>query len=150
MRTPEEQANFELLCQIENLVSVLINTHGYGSLTEPQKTIYAVWWLDADVNNGGFDQYFFNSWSDHYADALHGLDLIGAPQTAAILRRAIAVFPDTGPSTDREQRVAELAGLSEAVHNQFHSLTNEFYERPHDLEALLAAYARRHIAELSS
>jgi hypothetical protein len=53
--------------------------------------------LVAEVNNGGFDQFFFNSSSDRTPDILRALELIGASKTADILKRAAAKFPGGMP-----------------------------------------------------
>ena len=37
--------------------------------SEPQKVFSAIWELESQVNNGGFDQYFRNSDTDHIAYA---------------------------------------------------------------------------------
>ena len=34
--------------------------------------------LEAEINNGGFDQYFFNSAGDKAAEAINALEAIGA------------------------------------------------------------------------
>jgi hypothetical protein len=34
--------------------------------------------LEAEINNGGFDQYFFNSTGDRTAETIRALELIGA------------------------------------------------------------------------
>ena len=40
---------------------------GYEKLTWPEKVFVCVWGLEGEVNNGGFDQYYFNSSGDHAA-----------------------------------------------------------------------------------
>ena len=35
----------------------------FAELSEPERVFVAIWTLEADVNNGGFDQYFVNSCS---------------------------------------------------------------------------------------
>ena len=150
MRTPQEHENFELLCELETRISRQVERDGFESLPTPARIIYAVWWLDADVSNGGFDQYFFNSWGDYSADALRGLQTIGAASTADTLRRATAVFPSPGPSPDRTIRGDQLEAFSPAQEDVLEALDNEFFERPDDLEGLLADFARRNADILTS
>ena len=40
--------------------------------------------FEAEVNNGGFDQFFFNSRGDFSIESLEALELIKANKTAAI------------------------------------------------------------------
>src|SRR5436309_9995601 len=54
------------------------------------RAIYTTWLVDAEVNAGGFHQYFFNSSGQYAGDALSGYELLGAEEDAAIMRSAIA------------------------------------------------------------
>lgn len=56
------------------------------------RAIYTTWLVDAEVNAGGFHQYFFNSSGQYAGDALSGYELLGAEDYAAIMRSAIATF----------------------------------------------------------
>jgi hypothetical protein len=56
------------------------------------RAIYTTWLVDAEVNAGGFHQYFFNSSGQYAGDALAGYELLGAEEYAAIMRAAIATF----------------------------------------------------------
>src|SRR5436305_14505300 len=39
-------------------------------LTDTERRLLAAYWVEAEVNNGGFDQYFFNSAGDNAEAAL--------------------------------------------------------------------------------
>src|SRR5688572_17376891 len=39
-------------------------------LTDTERRLLAAYWVEAEVNNGGFDQYFFNSAGDNAEEAL--------------------------------------------------------------------------------
>jgi hypothetical protein len=56
------------------------------------RAIYTTWLVDAEVNAGGFHQYFYNSSGQYAGDALAGYELLGAEEYAAIMRSAIATF----------------------------------------------------------
>ena len=62
------------------------------------RAIYTTWLVDAEVNAGGFHQYFFNSSGQYAGDALAGYELLGVEEYAAIMRSAIATF-----EIDRDQ-----------------------------------------------
>jgi hypothetical protein len=149
LRSPEEQENFDLLSRLNDRISARLAASGYQALTAPEKTVYVVWELEAEVDNGGFDQYFYNSAGDRAVDAPAALDRIGAPRTAALAREAIAKFPAPGLSRDRFVRQKQLLTLSPSG-DAFNALDERFYECPEDLEKLLAAYARDNATELPS
>jgi hypothetical protein len=87
----------------------------FDELTEPERVFVAVWTLEADVNNGGFDQYYANSSGDYAWYAPKALRSIGADNTAGIVERANAAFGSDGPAADREARAAKRDELPEHV-----------------------------------
>jgi hypothetical protein len=56
------------------------------------RAVYTTWLVDAEVNNGGFNQFFFNPAGQHAGDALAGYELLGAEDYAVVMRAAIATF----------------------------------------------------------
>jgi hypothetical protein len=62
------------------------------SLAPGVRAIYTTWLVDAEVNDGGFHQFFFNSSGQYAGDALAGYELLAAEEYAAIMRSAIATF----------------------------------------------------------
>ena len=117
---------------------------GYDNLSTPEQVFITIWSLEADVNNGGFDQYFFNSWGDLAAQTPAALEAVGAAHTAEIVRRANQVFGKGGPSPDRNRRQKQLDSLPATASGEFDSLDEAFYAYEDDLETLLKAYSRKH------
>ncbi|HEY4211652.1 MAG TPA: DMP19 family protein [Steroidobacteraceae bacterium] len=110
----------------------------------PQKVFSAIWSVEAEVNNGGFSQYFFNQSRATAAFVAEALQIVGAPATADICRRAIAVaFPSGLPSDLQTMRIAASDFPSE-TERQLNALDQEFYRYPHDLTALLFGYVSEH------
>lgn len=97
-----------------------------AALSAPRRTLYAVNGFEGDINNGGFEQYYLNSWSD-CADELPGmLRDIGMPELADLVARANAVFPK-GPPANRPVRLAVLDQLGDASSDAWDKLTTEFF-----------------------
>jgi hypothetical protein len=97
--------------------------------------------LEAEVNNGGFDQFFFNSAGDEAAETIEALEVIGAHRTAAILRRACATFPGAMPPTDRDARQGLLLDVVSPGGDAFEAEDEAFYACEDDLSALVAAHS---------
>ncbi|MBW4362816.1 DMP19 family protein, partial [Flavobacterium taihuense] len=57
-------------------------------LTESQKQFYYNQCLEREINNGGFNQYFFNSSGEFAHLTVESLRIIGAHITADILQKA--------------------------------------------------------------
>jgi len=61
-----------------------------AELPSGTKAVYATWLVDTEVNNGGFNQYFYNPYGELAGIALAGYELMGATEYAAVMRAAIA------------------------------------------------------------
>ena len=99
--------------------------------------------LVAEVMNGGFDQYFFNSAGDDAPAAIQALNAIGAAKTAALLAKACATFLGGRPSPDWFKRQADLLDRVNPRFEVFEELDKAFYAYPDDLESLMDAYETR-------
>src|SRR5262245_26824721 len=75
----------------------------FADLSPSEQVFILVWEVEAEVNNGGFNQFFFNSAGDRASATVAALRTIGAERMASIVDRANASFPD-GPPVDRSIR----------------------------------------------
>src|SRR6185436_580594 len=74
--------------------------------------------LEAEVNNGGFHQFFFNSSGELVPQTLDALKTIGAPKTRQLLERAVAIaFPGGYPAEPEEvaDALADFDAVAEAL-----------------------------------
>jgi hypothetical protein len=107
---------------------LLDRIYGEGPPLSPdEKVIYCAYYLDAEVRNGGFDQFFFNSQGNLAAETLDALLAIGAPQTAALLRRACDAFKPDEPSPDRDVRWRQMDRIHPEVREVWHTLDEIYY-----------------------
>ncbi len=101
--------------------------------------------LDNEVNSNGLYGFLIESygrWAPETADAL---EAIGAPGTANILRRAIALFPDGPFPRDYEEREKLLLDKKASYSKECDKLDREFYAYPDGmLQDLYISYARNH------
>ena len=95
--------------------------------------------LEAEINNGGFDQFFFNSAGDSTEETIGALLAIGAIRTAEIVREAATKFPKGMPPADRFERQDQLEIVSPEA-DAFESYDKAFFEYQDDLQALVDAY----------
>jgi hypothetical protein len=119
---------------------------GYNKLAQPEKVLACVWGLEGEVNNGGFDQYYFNSSGDHALDAVPSLEAIGAKHTANLVREANALFGDAGPSPDRFTRQKQLDALGDAKTKKMNEIEEEFFKYKDKLGQLLQSYVSTNAA----
>lgn len=148
MRSPAKRRDFDLLDNLTEAIERRVVERGYKALSSAEQTIHVIFRLEAEVNNGGFHQYYFNSAGDHALAAPAALLRIGARRAAALVREANEAFPEPGPSPQRETRIQQLEQLP--AEGRFEQLDDRFYQYPEDLQRLLAAFARAHRADLPS
>jgi hypothetical protein len=87
-----------------------------------EQLIQLVGQLEADINNGGFDQYLRNKGEERSREALASLSVIGARRTARWLASAL----EAGAGADALER-----------------LDKQFYAKPEDLASLVMTYIKR-------
>jgi hypothetical protein len=116
----------------------------FAQQSTPQKVFSAIWAVESEVNNGGFAQYFQNSSCETAGFVAETLNLIGAPKTAEICRRAVmAAFPKGLPSHS-DAISAAAAAFPTDVEEELSQLDEAFFAYPHNLTELLFAYVPDH------
>lgn len=111
----------------------------FEDLTEVDRVLTSIWVLEADVNNGGFDQYYFNSSGDSAYYAPVAFRAIGAPTMAGIVEKANSRFGPGGPPRSRSDRQEALLAMEDGLWND---LDDQFYAYPENLSELLEAFLR--------
>lgn len=81
-------------------------------MTPVQIALWAIANADGQICNGGFSQFFYNSYGELAHEALGGFELLGLTEFADILREAYAVFPGQRVPRDRDERVALLEAMA--------------------------------------
>jgi hypothetical protein len=115
----------------------------------PLRVFSAIWEVEAEVNNGGFSQYFLNDSAESATFVVEALNTINAPKTA-VCRRAIATaFPSGLPRTV-EATQAAAADFSDETLEKLEALDQEFFSYPHSLTDLSFAYVCGHPEEFGA
>ncbi|HWG47688.1 MAG TPA: DMP19 family protein [Gemmataceae bacterium] len=118
-------------------VCTLCEQGGVTDLTKPQLYYLVLWQLDAEVRNGGFSQYFFNSSSDLSCYVVEAAKAVGALEAARIIQKAIALFGEDGPYPDRDERMDQLSRVD---YEAMRKLDTEYYECPENMDELLPQF----------
>lgn len=113
---------------------------GVSELDHHEIVLLSVWMLEAEVNNGGFNQYYWNSAGELATETVASLKEIGANETASIVEAANSNFPNSSPPKDREERQVLLEKLENSGTLKLDSLETDFYEYPSDLTELMYQY----------
>ncbi len=115
-----------------------------GSLarfSRQQQLILGILWYQAEVNNGGHDQFYFNSTGIVWREALAGLEALRLPEFVAILKES-ASYLGGEPDADRTTRQKQL----EKYKPDFEQLDTRFYrlDRDGDLDKAMQQYISGH------
>lgn len=110
------------------------------AVSERDRELVALWRLEADVDNGGFLQFFGNWGERNHRTAVAALDVIGAHRTAEIVRAMYAVIEPYG-QTDEVVSLADLPGLlSAAERERLDELDEAFWDYPAPLPRLVVEH----------
>lgn len=121
----------------------------FEDLSRPEQVFRAIWELESEVNNGGFEQYYANSSGDTALAVVEALEAIGAREAARIVKAAHGVFPEGRPSPDATERQSALEELGPDSLARLEELDQEFFRYPDNLTALLYDYVREHAAQVA-
>lgn len=102
--------------------------HDMSKLNEQEKIFMAMALIAVEVNNGGFDQFFFNKgtrWNDILVSSA---EAIKAFEVAEICKKAVEIYNE---HSDQEDPIEEL-----------NECDNEFYNCNDPYMTLIAQYAR--------
>lgn len=86
----------------------------YGSSHEASRVLFSAHWCQAEICNGGFEQFFLNSTGVLAPEGVEAFRKIGMPQTAVLIEQAMSVFGSSYPR-DRDARQDALEAAWDAA-----------------------------------
>jgi hypothetical protein len=107
------------------------------------QALYITWWVEAEVNNGGFNQYFWNS-SGQFADqAAEAFQFFSAHEHAALMREANSVRAMEAEKMKKYKDRGTTEAFSDSYkESQLNPLDDRFFGMKEDLSALRIAKIR--------
>jgi hypothetical protein len=117
----------------------------FSNLTEPERVFIFVEMLEGQINNGGFDQFFFNSSGDYTYKIVSAYETIKAFKTTDLIKNAIKLFPVLPVSKDTKTRRRILQYLDERISEEWDKLDSKFYEYEENIVDLLIEYMKANI-----
>lgn len=113
------------------------------SLSKPQQAIYIICLLEAEVNNGGFNQYYYNS-SGQFAKLAPGaLKLVGATQFAALTQAANKMYEEEKHHVTKHQDGTPEGFSKSYDNNPLDEFDDQFYKLKEPLAELQIAFIRK-------
>jgi Domain of unknown function (DUF4375) len=118
-------------------------------LSKARQAIYIIWYLEAEVNNGGYNQFYYNS-SRQYASLLpSALKLVRAIKFADLTERANAIYKKENDKITKHLD-GSVEGFSKSYDdNPLNKFDDEFYElySKENLQQLQVNFIREHKQE---
>ncbi|WP_162030476.1 DUF4375 domain-containing protein [Lentimonas sp. CC19] len=108
-----ERANFEL-----------------DTLSTDERGIILMHYLDAEVRNGGFEQWYYNDYGQYASETSNALKKVGARTHARIVNTANRLFGWGGPPSSREKIQQALKSMSEKKLQKMNELNEAWYDLP--------------------
>lgn len=140
--------------KLTELIQKRVNASGAGeqkavkALTPGERMLYVTWQVEAEVNNGGFEQYFDNSRGLFAKEAILTFKLIGAKKHAVLMRRAIAAYVRENPKQKRIKVDKAVKGyLKKYKDADLGKVDDAFYGIKENLSELRIKYIRAHPGE---
>jgi hypothetical protein len=131
----------------EELTAIDKRADAYHLISEPRQALYAAYWFEAEINNGGLSQYYFNSAGNQAAKAPKYLRALGLNEAADILEEANAFFPSATPPRDRRARLAILDAVEERASQTWYELEERFYQSAISFQPNMITYIRNNRQE---
>ena len=118
----------------------------FADQSEEQKIFSAIWALESQINNGGFEQYFASWDGDTATFAPAALRRIGAHRCAGIVETALEVVSQQALPVDQTAHQMLIDSLSDDDREKLRALNDEFFAYPDNLSDLLFDFVQAHPA----
>ncbi|PWG80657.1 DMP19 family protein [Pararcticibacter amylolyticus] len=117
-----------------------------SSLSKARQAIYVIWHLQSEVNNGGFNQFYFNPTGKYAHLAPQALSLVGANRFSQLVVKANMTYEDYYDKITNQQD-GTIEGFSKSYdNNPLNELDRQFYQLygKEDLNSILIHFIRTH------
>lgn len=119
------------------------------SWNKARQAIYLIWLLEAEVNNGGYNQFYVNSSGQFYKYLPDLLKLVGANKFADLTKRANDIYEKANEQITQHQD-GTIEGFSKSYDdNPLNKCDDEFYNlySSENLQQIQIDYIRKHKLE---
>ena len=107
--------------------------------------IYFLSGLDIEVNNGGFNQFFYNRGRTAVLRAKDGADLLGLSALAGVVSRALQIEEKERDKMAKVKKAGTIEAFFESYEQiSFETVDDEFMNLDFDLEKAVVSFIRDH------
>ena len=135
----------DAIIEIDNILSKIFYNNP-EKLSEPEMNVVLIEELEREINNGGFNQYFFNSAGNYTVETINALKIIKSKVLSSIFQNAISRFPNGIVPINRFDRQKILLEIDKEI-KLWTDLNNEYFKYEEDIYKLLLDYINIHIKD---
>jgi len=115
-------------------------------LSPGQKALYFFWYLDGEVTNGGFIQFYWNGYRRYIPAILDGLKLIGDTTMIELVEKADKEYLLHKEKFNEQRLKDDWSPLYDDLKN-FETYDESYYKMHDKTMELIEKYARQHPEE---
>lgn len=115
-------------------------------LSSGQKALYFIWYLDAQVTNGGFIQFYWNDYRKYLPPIIDGLKLIGDTSMLGLVEKADKEYLANKDRFILQRQKDNLESLYDSLKN-FDKYDDIYYKTHNNTMKLIEKYARQNPSE---
>lgn len=149
-QTTDELISFEgeyrsdsLVLAFEQALEQKAERVGKEGLSNEELVVLAIEALEREVNNGGYEQFFFNSSNEYASIVVDALNRIGCNETAALTQRAIDCLRIDSP-VSAESIDLVMDEDNDEREEQLNACDNQYYEIAGDLAGPLLEFIKNY------
>lgn len=109
-----------------------------------QKALYFWWYLDGQVTNGGFVQFYYNGYNIYVPAIIEGLEHIGDKEMVKLVKAANKIYLDNRKLMDKARKKDLFESDLYDRLDELSDLDDKYYEINAQTMSLIEKYARQH------
>ncbi len=112
-------------------------------LNPSQQVVIIIENLEREINNGGFNQFYFNSSGNYANETIEYLKIIGANKTSEIVEKANNEWENGIVLKNRNERQKTLKNIEKKADLVWKQCDTEFNEYQDDITGLLIEFIKK-------
>jgi hypothetical protein len=114
-----------------------------------QKALHFFWYLDGQVTNGGFIQFYLNGYGKYIPAIIEGLTLIGDNEMLELVKKADELYVKHQKQIDKQSGKGDWGNLYNDL-TEFNQFDDKYYKIHDKTMTLIETYAKQHKDEFGT
>ena len=112
------------------------------------KYAYLVYTYECEINNGGFDRFYFNSIGYEVFELQKGLEFFGLIKNKMLLDKSLELLKQKIDIKNYYKLSSKQELPTEDFEEEFNELNSQFYDYPEKIEEIINEYLNKHREDL--